>query len=219
MNFYVIIGVVGIISGILCAQADVPLAWSGRKEDSLDSKAVGRISPWWTQTSIRHFDKAFWLSCIGQPGTYLTTWFLAELISDKSSALGILLKICTFIGAYTGLLFHASACIKPVVYRAIAKEVSAETAQKAMDQIDRYPKIPSAVSGIVLFLVETIIMIIAILTNALEVPKWFVLLNPVGAMPILLIARKLNIKVGGAMGIGFTFYGIVLIVAGFAALM
>lgn len=72
----------------------------------------------------------------------------------------------------------------------------------------------SAVSGIVLFLVETIIMIIAILTNALEVPKWFVLLNPVGALPRLLIARKLNIKVGGAMGIGFTFYGIVLIVAG-----
>ena len=72
----------------------------------------------------------------------------------------------------------------------------------------------SAVNGIVLFLVETIIMIIAILTNALEVPKWFVLLNPVGALPGLLIARKLNIKVGGVMGIGFTFYGIVLIVAG-----
>lgn len=92
MNFYVIIGVIGIISGILCAQADVPLAWSGRKEDPLDSKAVGRISSWWTQTSIRYFDKAFWLSCIGQPGTYLTTWFLAELISDKNGILGILLK-------------------------------------------------------------------------------------------------------------------------------
>ena len=214
MNIYVIIGVIGIISGFLCAQADVPLAWSGRKEDALDSKAVGRISPWWTQVHQRHFDKSFWFSCIGQPGTYLTTWFLAELISDKNATLGTLLKICTFIGAYTGLLFHGAACIKPVVYRTIAKEVSAETAQKAMDSVDRYPKIPSAVSGIVLFLVETIIMIIAILTGALEVPKWFVLLNPVGAIPILIIARKLNIKVGGAMGIGFAFYGVVLIVAG-----
>jgi len=46
----------------------------------------------WTQTSLRHFDKAFWLSCIGQPGTYLTTWSLAELISDKNGILGILLK-------------------------------------------------------------------------------------------------------------------------------
>ncbi len=33
----IIYGVIGIISGILCAQADVPLAWSGRKEDSPDS--------------------------------------------------------------------------------------------------------------------------------------------------------------------------------------
>ncbi len=47
MTIYVIIGVIGIISGILCAHADVPLAWSGRKEDALGSKAVGRISPWW----------------------------------------------------------------------------------------------------------------------------------------------------------------------------
>lgn len=46
----------------------------------------------WTQTSLLHFDKAFWLFCIGQPGTYLTTWFLAELISEKNAHFGILLK-------------------------------------------------------------------------------------------------------------------------------
>ena len=57
MNIYVIIGVVGIISGILCAQADVPFAWSGRKEDSLDSKAVGRISSWWPQVDQRHLTR------------------------------------------------------------------------------------------------------------------------------------------------------------------
>ena len=46
MNHYTVIGIIGILSGILCAQADVPLAWSGRKEDTVDAKAVGRISPW-----------------------------------------------------------------------------------------------------------------------------------------------------------------------------
>ena len=214
MNHYIIIGIIGIISGILCAQADVPLAWSGRKEDAVDAKAVGRISPWWTAVNERHFDISFWLSCIGQPGTYLTTWFLAELISESNAALGILLKICTFIGAYTGLLFHAAACIKPLVYRAIAKEVSGETAQNGMDAVDKYPRIPSLICGIVLFLIETVIVIAAILTGALDVPKWFVLLNPVGALPILLIARKLNLKLGGSMGIGSALLGIVLIIAG-----
>lgn len=113
-----------------------------------------------------------------------------------------------------GLLFHAAACIKPLVYRAIAKDVSAETAQKAMDAVDKYPKIPSLISGIILFLIVTVIVVIAILTNALAVPKWFVLLNPVGALPILMIARKLNFKIGGAMGIGFAMYGVVLFVVG-----
>ena len=214
MNHYIIIGIIGIISGILCAQADVPLAWSGRKEDAVDAKAVGRISPWWTAVNERHFDISFWLSCVGQPGTYLTTWFLAELISESNTALGMALKICTFIAAYTGLLFHAAACIKPLVYRAIAKEVSAETAQKAMNAVDKYPRIPSLICGVILFLIETVIVIAAILTGALDVPKWFALLNPIGALPVLLIARKLNLKIGGAMGIGFALLGIVLTVAG-----
>ncbi len=214
MNHYVIAGIIGIISGILCAQADVPLAWSGRKEDAADAKAVGHITPWWITVRENHFDLSFWLSCIGQPGTYLTTWFLAECISERNTILSILLKICTFIGAYTGLLFHAAACIKPLVYRAIAGEVSEETAQKAMRAIDKYPRIPSLVSGIVLFLIETVLIVTAILTNALEVPKWFVLFNPVGAMPLLLIARKLHLRIGGAIGIGFALFGIILIAAG-----
>ncbi|MBR1899406.1 MAG: hypothetical protein IJ825_11070, partial [Oscillospiraceae bacterium] len=87
------------------------------------------------------------------------------------------------------------------------KEVSAQTAQKAMDAVDKYPRIPSLVSGIVLFLIETVIIVIAILTNALAVPEWCILLNPVGALPLLLIARRMHLKIGGALGI-------VLIVAG-----
>lgn len=71
MNINILIGVAGVISGILCAQADVPLAWSGNKNDAADAKTVGRISEWWTKVDDRHFDKAFLFSCIGQPGTYL----------------------------------------------------------------------------------------------------------------------------------------------------
>ncbi len=38
MTSYVIIGIIGVVSGILCAQADVPLTWSGRKGDPVDAK-------------------------------------------------------------------------------------------------------------------------------------------------------------------------------------
>ena len=72
MNIYVLIGIIGIISGILCARADVPLAWSGKEGEPTDARAVGRISSWWKETDEKPFIKSFWMSCLGQPGTYLT---------------------------------------------------------------------------------------------------------------------------------------------------
>ena len=209
----IIIGIIGVLSGILCARADVPLAWSGKKNDPVDAKSVGKISKWWTQVDDRHFDKAFWLSCIGQPGTYLTLWTLADIISTNNNMIGMLMKICTFIGAYTGLLFHAAACIKPMVYRRIADKVSPEAAQAAMDAVDRYPKIPSLISAVVLLLSSSILTSAAILTGALDVPKIFILFNPIGALPVMILSRKLGLKIGGALGIGFSLLGIVLIAA------
>ena len=125
----------------------------------------------------------------------------------------MLMKICTFIGAYTGLLFHAAACIKPMVYRRIADKVSPETAQAAMDAVDRYPKIPSLISAVVLLLSSSILTSAAILTGALDVPKIFILFNPIGALPVMILSRKLGLKIGGALGIGFSLLGIVLIAA------
>lgn len=209
----IIIGIIGVLSGILCARAGVPLAWSGKKNDPVDAKSVGKISSWWTQVDDRHFDKAFWLSCIGQPGTYLTLWTLADIISQNNNVIGMLMKICTFIGAYTGLLFHAAACIKPMVYRRIADKVSPEAAQAAMDAVDRYPKIPSLISAVVLLLSSSILTSAAILTGALDVPKIFILFNPIGALPVMILSRKLGLKIGGALGIGFSLLGIVLIAA------
>ena len=209
----IIIGIIGVLSGILCARADVPLAWSGKKDEPADAKSVGKISSWWTQVDDKHFDKAFWLSCIGQPGTYLTLWTLSDIISQNNNVIGMLMKICTFIGVYTGLLFHAAACIKPMVYRRIADKVSPEAAQAAMDAVDRYPKIPSLISAVVLLLSSSILTSAAILTGALDVPKIFILFNPIGALPVMILSRKLGLKIGGALGIGFSLLGIVLIAA------
>ena len=50
-------------------------------------------------------------------------------------------------------------------------------------------------------------------TDGFTGTKIFVLFNPAGALPVLLIARKLGLKIGGALGIGFALLGIVLIVA------
>ena len=176
----------------------------------MDARAVGRISSWWKETDEKPFMKSFWMSCIGRSGTYLTMWMLAEIIAQNNMMLGTLLKINTFIGVYTGLLFHACACIKPLVYQ----KMSMKTARMAMDAIDACPRIPSLISAISLFLLMTIIIAAAIVTKALPVPFFCVLLNPVGAALIVLVLRKTGLRIGGAMGIGFSFYAIILIFSG-----
>lgn len=83
-----------------------------------------------------------------------------------------------------------------------------------MDAVTKYPKIPSLISAVSLFAGSTVIVIAAILTGALNVPVFMILLNPVTAAAILIPLRKLGIKLGGALGFGFSLFAIVLIAAG-----
>ena len=215
MNIYIVIGIIGVMSGILCARADVPLAWSGRKGDKADARRLGKIAPWWTEVKESWFDKSFWLSCIGQPGTYLTMWFLAELISQNNAGLALALKINTFIGAYTGLYFHGAVVTKYIVYRRLAGKMSDSDAQNVIDAMDKYPKIPSLISAVSLFAVTTVIVTAAILVGALNVPAFMVLFNPIIATLVLVPLQKFGLKLGGSLGFGFSLFAIVLIVAGF----
>jgi hypothetical protein len=70
------------------------------------------------------------------------------------------------------------------------------------------------ISAVSLFLGSTVIMTIAILKQDLSVPKYMALLNPVTAALILIPLRKWNVKIGGALGIGFSLFAVVLITAG-----
>lgn len=214
MNICIIVGIIGVISGILCARADVPLAYSGRKNEKIDARSLGKPAPWWCEVKESWFDKAFWLSFLGQPGTYLTMWMLAELIGMKNPALALAMKINTFIGAYTGLFYHGSVCSKYIVYRRIAGKLPEEDALAAVEAFGKYAAVPSMISAVSLFLGSTVIMTIAILRQDLSVPKYMALLNPVTAALILIPLRKWNVKISGALGIGFSLFAVVLITAG-----
>ena len=164
------------------------------------------------------FDRSFWLSCIGQPGTYLTMWFLAELIGQNNEGLALALKINTFIGAYTGLYYHGAVVTKYIVYRRLAGKISDDDAQAAIDAVGKYPKIPSLISAVSLIAASTVIVTAAILTGALNVPAAMILLNPVTAVLVLVPLQRLGSKIGGSIGIGCTLFAVVLTVAGAAAL-
>ena len=213
MNIYVVFGIVGIISSILAAMADVPLVKPG-KPDPSEKAAVNGVNPWWADVTAKRFNVSFWLSFLGQPGGYVVLWLLADLIANENEALALALRINTFIGCYVGLVCHIIYCIKPLLYQKLCKKMSDEESLEVMKSMDPLTYGPMALGFLTLWLGGTIIIAIAIVTGALAVPKWCLLLNPIVAAIILLTVKKCGGKIVGVLGVGFLLFSVLLIIAG-----
>lgn len=82
---YIFWGVVGIVSGLVAALADVPLVKPGRPDPDT-ALLKGKIQTWWADVPSKRFVISFWLSFLGQPGTYIVMWLLAGLISNNNGS-------------------------------------------------------------------------------------------------------------------------------------
>ena len=213
MNIYVVFGIVGIISSILAAMADVPLVKPG-KPDPSEKAAVNGVNPWWADVTAKRFNVSFWLSFLGQPGGYVVLWLLADLIANENEALALALRINTFIGCYVGLVCHIIYCIKPLLYQKLCNKMSDDESLEVMKSMDPLMYGPMALGFLTLWLGGTIIIAIAIVTGALAVPKWCLLLNPIVAAIILLTVKKCGGKIVGVLGVGFLLFSVLLIIAG-----
>lgn len=213
MKIYVVFGIVGIISSILAAMADVPLVKPG-KPDPSEKAAVNGVNPWWADVTAKRFNVSFWLSFLGQPGGYVVLWLLADLIANENEALALALRINTFIGCYVGLVCHIIYCIKPLLYQKLCKKMSDDESLEVMKSMDPLMYGPMALGFLTLWLGGTIIIAIAIVTGALAVPKWCLLLNPIVAAIILLTVKKCGGKIVGVLGVGFLLFSVLLIIAG-----
>ena len=211
MNVYIVIGIIGIISSFVAALADVPLVNPKEKYNQIPGKHPVK---WWKDVTDNRFKLSFWLSFLGQPGTYLVMWMLAVLIEKNSTGLGMALKVNTFIGCYTGLLCHVVFCMKPLLYRKLYKKLDDMEIEEAFGALDKVSQIPLIIGFVTLWLGTTIIVVSAIISGALVVPKICLLLNPVPSTIMLLILKKCNVRIIGALGVGFMMFSVLLIIAG-----
>ncbi len=85
MNVYIVIGIIGLISSFVAALADVPLVNPKEKYNQIPGKHPVK---WWQDVTDNRFKLSFWLSFLGQPGTYLVMWMLAVLIEKNSTGQG-----------------------------------------------------------------------------------------------------------------------------------
>ncbi len=213
MNMYVAFGIFGIISNLAAVFADVPLIKPGKPTGN-DKITLNGVQPWWAEVPEKRFKVSFWLSFLGQPGAYVVLWLLAELISKNNAPLAMALKINTFISCYTGLLSHLYFCLRPLLYQKLSKKMSDDESEEVLKAINPVANVPMLIAGLTLWFGGTIIVAIAILTGALEVSKWCLLLNPIVAVIVLMALKKCKIKVIGALGVGYTLISVLLIIAG-----
>lgn len=213
MNMYVAFGIFGIISNLAAAFADVPLIKPGKPTGN-DKITLNGVQSWWAEVPEKRFTVSFWLSFLGQPGAYVVLWLLADLISQNNAPLAMALKINTFISCYTGLLSHLYFCLRPLLYQKLSKKMSDDESEEVLKAINPVANVPMLIGGLTLWFGGTIIVAIAILTGALEVSKWCLLLNPIVAVIVLMALKKCKVKVIGALGVGYTLLSVLLIIAG-----
>lgn len=213
MNTYVVFGIFGMISNFVAALADVPLVRPG-KAGANEGISMDGINPWWADVPAKRFKVSFWLSFLGQPGAYITLWLLADLIAKESTPLALALRINILIGCYTGLLCHLYFCMKPLLYQKLCKKVSDDESAEIMKAIDPVTRVPMLIGGLALWLGGTILVAIAIITGALAVSKWCLLLNPIVALIIVMILKKCRVRVIGGLGTGYMLMSLLLIIAG-----
>lgn len=210
MNSYVAWGIFGIISGLIASFADVPLVMPNQSENL----KLGGVCPWWGDVTSKRFRVSFWLSFLGQPGGYIVMWLLADMISNGNVALAGILKVMTLLGCYTGLMSHVVFCLKPLLYQRLCKKMSDDESNEVIKAIDLVFNPPMYLAGVVLWLGLAVTVIVAILTGALPVPKWCVVLNPIGSLIVLMPLKKCGVRIIGALGFGFVLLSVLLIIAG-----
>ena len=210
MNSYVAWGIFGIISGLIASLADVPLVMPNQSENL----KLGGVCPWWGDVTSKRFKVSFWLSFLGQPGGYIVMWLLADMISNGNVALAGILKVMTLLGCYTGLMSHVVFCLKPLLYQRLCKKMSDDESNEVIKAIDPVFNPPMYLAGVVLWLGLSVTVISAILTGALPVPKWCVVLNPIGSLIVLMPLKKCGVRIIGALGFGFVLLSVLLIIAG-----
>lgn len=210
MNSYVAWGIFGIISGLIASFADVPLVMPNQSENL----KLGGVCPWWGDVTSKRFKVSFWLSFLGQPGGYIVMWLLADIISNGNVALAGILKVMTLLGCYTGLMSHVVFCLKPLLYQRLCKKMSDDESNEVIKAIDLVFNPPMYLAGVVLWLGLAVTVIVAILIGALPVPKWCVVLNPIGSLIVLMPLKKCGVRIIGALGFGFVLLSVLLIIAG-----
>lgn len=167
--------ILGLTGGILCAVGDMLFDLKGKGNRKLGTS--GNIDSNWSHMSYWRFGASILVAFAGDALLGFGFLSLMRLILPGHTGLAGAMAVCGYVSVIAGFFVHTVLCIQPIIYKRIMEEGQFELADAVLE---KYYKavLPPFLIGYGFMLAATVCVIIAILTGALTVPKWCVLLNP-----------------------------------------
>lgn len=187
----IIFGILGIAGGILCAAGDILFDLKGKGNKKLGSS--GMIDSNWVNMPYWRFGASILVAFFGDALLGFGFYSLASQLKDGSGTLAAVTAVCGYVSVIAGFFIHTVLCIQPIIYKKIMETNNFKLAD---DTLNAYYKavLPPFFIGYGFMFAATVCVIIAILKGVLDVPKWFVLLNPFAFLLIGVAFRKINPK-------------------------
>ncbi|MCM1230925.1 MAG: hypothetical protein NC489_12395 [Ruminococcus flavefaciens] len=185
----VVFGIMGLMGGILCAVGDILFDLKGKGNQKLGK--WGNIDSNWEKMSYWRFGASIMCAFIGDILAGFGYLSLVRQINETNATLAVVTAILCYIGVIGGFFVHSALCIQPIIYKKIMETGNFRLAD---DTLEQYYKavMPPFFIGYGSMLMGAVCVVIAILTGALSVPKWFVLLNPIVFLIVGVVLRKIR---------------------------
>lgn len=188
----VVLAVIGIIGGFLCAVADLLLDLKGA-----DNKKLGKMkiidSKWLEMGQVRFVWSGI-LAMFAVP--MYSCGFVALMLQlyKVNKVIAIALTIVFLCGAMGGFMIHTFLCLMPTIYKKIAEKQGAELSEDVVETAFRQINVPFFTLYSMLVILPAIAIIVLIMMGILSLPLWCMILNPLIIQIIGLLFRATKIK-------------------------
>ncbi|MDO5300147.1 MAG: hypothetical protein Q4F18_12010 [Clostridia bacterium] len=185
----VILSLLGLAGGILCAIGDILFDLKGKGNEKLGTS--GNIDSNWIKMPYWRFGASILVAFAGDALIGFGIYSLVRQMGESHGMLAAVTGVCGYVSVIAGFFVHTVLCIQPIIYKKI---METDNFKLADDTLEAYYKavLPPFLIGYGFILVATVCVIAAILTGVLAVPKWCVLLNPFVFLLVGVGLRKLS---------------------------
>ncbi|MCM1508066.1 MAG: hypothetical protein NC177_13185 [Ruminococcus flavefaciens] len=174
----VIFGIMGLLGGILCAVGDILFDLKGGDNKKLGTS--GNIESNWEKMSYWRFGTSIMCAFADDILAGFGYMSLVRQISETNTTLSVVTAVLCYIGVIGRFFVHSALCIQPIIYKKIMETGNFKLADDTLEQYYKAVMPPFFIGyG-------------SMLTSALSVPKWFILLNPIVFLIVGVVFRKIN---------------------------